>query len=264
MNNIFVVVIVIIAFLVGIFVGTMFVGAPIAREELRDSMPQFAAMTQLNAVAHVPKFAVVTLATQRAYLIPAYALATSLRATRSVWPLIALVSNALSRDADVVRNLTLAGFTFMHVVDTIDSPARVLDAPTVKKETGRAIQPHKMEVFTKFRVFQMIAFDRVLFLDADTVVLSNIDHLLHQHEPYGVVPSLVHDRECDVADEYNKQFAFMYAADSQQAVICEFAGIMGEGCVRVTHCSPITVCAGCVTRTRASLCCNRQCRHSMI
>ena len=195
-----------IAFVVGIVIGALGFGAPLALEEVRELSPQFADMVQLATLPHAAKFGIVTLATQRQYLLPAYALATSIRATRSSLPLIALLSHELAHDA--MRNLTIAGFHFVHVVERIDNPARALDPDAVKQQTGRAIQPHKMDVFTKFRVFQMTGFDRLLFLDADTIVVSNVDHLLYQHESYGVVPSLVHRHECDDKGEESHQFYF--------------------------------------------------------
>jgi alpha-N-acetylglucosamine transferase len=173
---------------------------------------QFAHMRQLNAIPHCPKFAIVTLATQPEYLIPAYALGTSLRAQRTVWPTVALLSRALAANADVVANLTIAGFNFIHVVDTIDNPARQLTPERVAelRAHGKSIQPHKMDVFTKLRIFEMTQFDRILFLDADTVVTDNVDHLLYEERPYSVVPSLVHMDECTGRADADRQFVFDY------------------------------------------------------
>lgn len=173
---------------------------------------QFAHMRQLNAIPHCPKFAIVTLATQPEYLIPAYALGTSLRAQRTVWPTVALLSRALAANSEVLANLTIAGFNFIHVVETIDNPARQLTPERVAelKAHGKSIQAHKMDVFTKLRIFEMTQFDRILFLDADTVVTDNVDHLLYEERPYNVVPSLVHMDECTARDESDRQFVFEY------------------------------------------------------
>lgn len=211
-TRVFVFVTALVSFLVGML--SMYIGMGIyVRDEVIHGdiappqlSPQFNGMVQLNSLPHQRKFAIVTLATQRQYLLPSYALGMSLRATRTMWPLIALLSQELAHDNDVLQNLTIAGYNFIHVVDRIDNPARALDPIVVKKETGRSIQPHKMDVFTKFRIFQLTAFDRILFLDADTVVVENVDHLLMQEQPYGVVPSLAHQKECK--DQFGQQFSF--------------------------------------------------------
>ena len=104
-----------------------------------------------------------------------------------------LISPDLAKNADVLRNLTVAGWNYVHIVETIKSPAAQLTAEQVRNSTGKALQLHKMDVFTKFRIFQMTDFNRLLFLDADTVVMSNVDHLLIETaKEYAAVPSLVH------------------------------------------------------------------------
>ena len=128
-----------------------------------------------------------------------------------MWPLVALLSPELAADADVLRNLTVAGWHYVHVVRTIKSPAAALDAESVRAATGKALQPHKMDVFTKFRIFEMVEFDRVLFLDADTVVVSNVDHLLVDSElEYAAVPSLVHMADCVNRTEHDRSYLFEY------------------------------------------------------
>jgi alpha-N-acetylglucosamine transferase len=177
-----------------------------------EAVHQFSHMRQLNPIPHSPKFAIVTLVTQADYLLPAYALGMSLRLQRTVWPTVAVLSRALASDADVIQNLTIAGFNFVHVVDTIENPARYLPPERVAalRAAGKSMQAHKMDVFTKLRVFEMTQFDRVLLLDADTVIVGAIDHLLYEEKPYAVVPSLVHAGECTNRSELDRRFLFEY------------------------------------------------------
>jgi hypothetical protein len=125
--------------------------------------------------------AIVTLVTQREYLIGAFGLGASLRAVRTTFPLVACLPADLASFHSVRRNLTIAGFDYVRVIARLGNPAR---------DIGRLHQAHKVDVFTKLRMFQMLEFARIVYLDADTVVRRNVDSLLDLPYLFAVAPEV--------------------------------------------------------------------------
>lgn len=173
-----------------------------------EEVHQFVGMVQLNAIPHSPKFGIITLVRQRVFycgfffttflqlfLFVGY---TTILFVASVCAghVIEACTHSLASDCshfarfgkrrfgcdcsvaifvtldagEVMRNLTIAGYNFVHVVETIDNPARSLDVwvdwffrkkftvflfqpEFVKAKSGRAIQPHKMVASQKNECF---------------------------------------------------------------------------------------------------------------
>jgi alpha-N-acetylglucosamine transferase len=153
----------------------------------------------LNSRRRIDSVAIVTLITGRKYLAAACALGESLRQVKSRHPLVALLSGDCSQRHRAGANLTLAGFDATMVVPPIKNPARKF------KQLPSAW--FKLDIFTKFRVFQLSRFERVLFLDADLVVRRNLDELLGDstaHVNFAFVPELMYHSRCLTAghDKY--------------------------------------------------------------
>jgi hypothetical protein len=125
--------------------------------------------------------AIVTLVTQREYLVGAYGLGASLRAVGTTYATVACLPGDLATYDAVLRNLSIAGFDYVRVVERLGNPA---------KQIGRLHQAHKVDVFTKLRVFQLTEFARVLYLDADTVAKRNVDALLALPHEFAVAPEV--------------------------------------------------------------------------
>ena len=116
--------------------------------------------------------AYVTLITSDSYVSGAGVLARSLKATgtkRSIWCLVA--SNKISSNSlDILKSI----FDGITEVDCIDSGDKVNLALLGRPELG--------PTFTKLHLWKLTQFKKVVFMDADTLVLKNIDDLFERDE----------------------------------------------------------------------------------
>ncbi|CAH8456440.1 unnamed protein product [Heterobilharzia americana] len=115
--------------------------------------------------------AFVTLATNDEYACGALVWAHSLREVKTTKQLACLVTNQVSKQI-----LCLMESVFDHVefVDVLDS----------KDETNLALlsRPDLGVTFTKLHCWRLIQYTKAVFMDADTVVLKNIDDLFERDE----------------------------------------------------------------------------------
>ncbi|WP_017345907.1 glycosyltransferase family 8 protein [Pantoea sp. A4] len=110
-------------------------------------------------------YAWATLLTQPNYLIGVRALQRSLRQSKTQWPLVVMVTDAISH-AD--RELLQQEGCLIHPVSPLQPPSG-LSEHYASAQFG--------EVWTKLRVWQLPDCERVVFLDADMLVLQNMDEL---------------------------------------------------------------------------------------
>lgn len=116
--------------------------------------------------------AYVTLVTSDNYVAGACVLARSLRnsgTSRSIWCMAA--TKGLSADSLEALNSAFSGLTLVEVIDSSDVKNLAL--------LGR---PELGPTFTKLRLWQLTQFRKVVFMDADTLVLRNIDDLFERPE----------------------------------------------------------------------------------
>ncbi|KAJ3366167.1 Glycogenin-1 [Allomyces javanicus] len=111
--------------------------------------------------------ALVTVLTSDNYVEGALVLATSLRAVDTKFPLVVLHTNHVT---DASHDRLVAAFDHVHHVDPI-----CVDDPRLALLNGRS---ELRSSFTKLRAWTLVQYDRVVLLDADTLVLRNIDDLL--------------------------------------------------------------------------------------
>lgn len=110
-------------------------------------------------------FAWVTLLTQPDYLIGVKALHHSLKQSATRWPLIVMTTEAISLSD--CEDLQAEGCIIHHVEPLY--PRDDLDQHYASAQFG--------EVWTKLRAWQLTEYERVVFLDADMLVLQNMDEL---------------------------------------------------------------------------------------
>ncbi|KNE61554.1 hypothetical protein AMAG_06370 [Allomyces macrogynus ATCC 38327] len=126
---------------------------------------------QLSESASWPSLAqcraFVTVLTSDNYVEGALVLATSLRAVDTKFPLAVLYTNHVT---DASRDRLAAAFDHMHRVDPI-----CVDDSRLALLRGRS---ELRSSFTKLRAWTLVQYDRVVLLDADTLVLRNVDGLL--------------------------------------------------------------------------------------
>lgn len=138
------------------------------------------------------RFAYVTLVTNPDYGMGALALARSLRRTGTEAPLVVMATGgaggleALEAEGCPVIEvgpLTFsAGFCERHA-----KPALHGAAPFTKGEKPRFHDP--LDNFQKLRLWELTAYERVVFLDADAIVVRNIDRLFG-YPAFSAAPNL--------------------------------------------------------------------------
>lgn len=138
------------------------------------------------------KFAYATLVTGTEYAIGALALARSLRAVDSAWPLVALCTEA----AGDLPALAAEGCRLLRVTQPpLSAEFRTRHERTALHrrapfEKGGKPNFHvPLDNFCKLEVWRLTDYQRVVFLDADTLVVKNIDRLFGYPE-FSAAPNL--------------------------------------------------------------------------
>ena len=137
-------------------------------------------------------FAYATLVASADYAIGALALARSLRAVNSAWPLVVLATEtagdlvALASEPCVIRRVApprlSAAFQERHARAAVHRRA-----PFAKGGKPEFHDP--LGNFCKLAVWRLAEYRRVVFLDADTLVVRNIDKLFDYPE-FSAAPNL--------------------------------------------------------------------------
>lgn len=116
------------------------------------------------------KYAYVTLVTTNNYVPGVVILYESLKRVKSQFPLICMYNKDISEDN--LKRLREVGIE-LRLVEDIGFPKQII-------KHNNATNPDLGEVWkstlTKCRVFDMTEFDKVIFCDADLLILKNIDH----------------------------------------------------------------------------------------
>ncbi len=122
-----------------------------------------------------PMYAWVTLLTQSAYLPGIEALHRSLRASGSPWPLVVMVTAAI--DEPSRQQLQQAGCRVVKVPDIGPDPALAHHYANARFA----------EVWSKLAVWTLTDYQRVAFLDADMLVVKNMDEVFTLPLPEGAI-----------------------------------------------------------------------------
>ena len=120
------------------------------------------------------KYSYVSLLTNDTYTYGIVLLVASMKKVKTRYPLHVLVTDKVSTAClELLRQL---GVTY-EVVDTISVSEEI-------HEYNKALNPRLAitwkDCWTKFRIFDQTQFDKIVFLDADIMVLKNLDHLFEK------------------------------------------------------------------------------------
>ena len=136
-------------------------------------------------------YAYVTLVTNADYALGALALARSLKAVGSRWPLVALATESAP-----CEELEAAGCRIVPVAQPRLSGAfrarHARDALHAREPYTKGAKPSfhdPLDNFCKLALWRLTGFERVVFLDADTLVVQNIDRLFAYPE-FSAAPNL--------------------------------------------------------------------------
>lgn len=110
--------------------------------------------------------AYVTALTTDSYLPGVLALQRGLRRTKSIYPLLALLSEKVSKEAE--QTLQDNGIAVKRV-EKIQAPS-----------AGSQEKSHWLETFDKLVVFSLDGYEKVVFIDSDMLILRNLDGLFEK------------------------------------------------------------------------------------
>lgn len=136
-------------------------------------------------------YAYVTLVTNADYALGALALARSLKAVGSRWPLVVLATESAPCDkleaegcriTPVAQPRLSGAFRARHARDALHARE-----PYTKGDKPSFHDP--LDNFCKLALWRLTEFERVVFLDADTLVVQNIDKLFGYPE-FSAAPNL--------------------------------------------------------------------------
>ena len=117
------------------------------------------------------KYSYVTLLTNDDYVYGVALLVESMKRVETKYPLHVLITDGVSlATQEILKQL---GVSFQ-LVETISIPDK-LHERNMKIAPGTATVWH--DCWTKFHIFNLIQFDKIIFLDADLLILKNLDHL---------------------------------------------------------------------------------------
>jgi inositol 3-alpha-galactosyltransferase len=114
------------------------------------------------------KFAWVTLLTRQSYLPGVILLAYSLRKHGSKYPLIVQITESAQESINVLKSEGQDGSLLINIVEPI-LPARPVNL----------VAERFADTWTKLRAFQLVEYERVIFLDADILIMQNMDELFN-------------------------------------------------------------------------------------
>jgi alpha-N-acetylglucosamine transferase len=163
-------------------------------------------------------FAYCTLLNNPEYVPGVVALARSLRAVHAKAPLIVLVPELPKNPADV-RELERYG-CLLKVIEPLPLSQQFCERHR-SGAVGRAapftrgIKPAFHETlsnFLKLRCWEMTEYEKIVFLDADTVVVRNVDRLF-EYPAFGACPNLYQDIE-----DFNRMNSGVFVAKPSAAV----------------------------------------------
>ncbi len=118
------------------------------------------------------KFAYITVLSNDLYYPGVKGLFVSLKKTNPRFPFYVLLGKSVSAK---VRNDLLA----IKGINLIDADSiRVVDA--IKRNNEATFNPRWNFTFDKLLIFEQTQFDKLVFLDADMLVLQNLDHLFEK------------------------------------------------------------------------------------
>ncbi|CAI7871615.1 unnamed protein product, partial [Closterium sp. NIES-54] len=127
---------------------------------------QAARAAGLHRVVVEQRYAYTTLVASADLLPAALAHAQSLRLTGTAHDLVLMVDGN-AHDVNVNDRLLLLHFDHVRRVPTVNNP-------------------YGVKGFSKLNAWQMTEYDKVVYIDVDTLVLANLDHLFEHPEPTAV------------------------------------------------------------------------------
>jgi alpha-N-acetylglucosamine transferase len=117
----------------------------------------------------------LTVVTTDDYAIGAVALWESLRRTRPEYGLVVVITKHISEECD--RRLQKAGLATLRI-----------DEQLRRARVSEAALRHWDNTFSKLLMFELVQYEKIVYLDADMMVLRNLDHLFERPHLSAAIP----------------------------------------------------------------------------
>lgn len=108
------------------------------------------------------KYTYVTILSTESYLLGVYILYKSLQMTKPKYDFYCLLTNNIS---DKIKKL----LSLIKI--------KTIDIPIIKNPHNNDINDRRIHNYSKLNMFNLIQFDKIVYLDADMIILHNIDEL---------------------------------------------------------------------------------------
>lgn len=124
------------------------------------------------------KYAYVTVLTTDTYLIGVLALKECLNRVKSKYKLVVLINNSINeKTIKIMKNFNIE----IIKINSVEIPQRIMT-----KNAGTNYNRWS-NTFDKLRVFGLIQFDKIIYLDSDMYIRKNIDHLFEAENMSAVI-----------------------------------------------------------------------------
>lgn len=157
----------------------------------------------------------ITLLNNDNYLIGVLCLNESLKQVRSKYPLtVAITKDVSEKTKQILSN---------NNVKTID--IEKIEIPCLIKEKNlKGEFSHWNNTFDKLRIFELIQFDKLVFLDSDMYIRKNIDNLFELKN----LSAVIDRREPNVSEEWKKLTSGTMVIKPRLGVVEKFTKIMED------------------------------------
>ena len=118
------------------------------------------------------RYSYITMINTDSYLNGALCLFESLRKVKSKYPFSILITSGVSKQAESI--LKSQGINVIRTNKRVDVPQYILD-----KNINYSM-PHWNNSFDKLLIFEMVQFEKLIFLDSDMYIIENIDYLFEK------------------------------------------------------------------------------------
>uniref|UniRef100_A0A1D1ZHW0 Hexosyltransferase n=1 Tax=Anthurium amnicola TaxID=1678845 RepID=A0A1D1ZHW0_9ARAE len=130
------------------------------------------------------KKAWVTLVTESSYLKGLQCLARSLKRVKTVYPLLVLhPDTSIDNSTGQPKEKTSLTAEDLELIKKEGCELKAIERIYPANEPKEYIWNHYKETWTKLKVWDLVEYDRIVFLDADMLIMKNIDQLMDMNLP---------------------------------------------------------------------------------
>lgn len=125
-------------------------------------------------------FTYITLLCDDSYLLGIKLLSKSLKKVKSQFPLLVLITNNVNQET--IKQIEQLQINYK-IINNIETPSNIIK---FNLYNGYKNIYHYSHIFSKIEIFHELNFDKIIYLDADILILKNIDHLFYQQDDISV------------------------------------------------------------------------------